>query len=183
NAARSLHRSDSPRGSLRDQVSRRLETCLRTRSQALRSARGCWRQGGTRPRRWASGAGAPSAASLLLVRRAQCFPPRETLAGLVACLRVRSRALGVAGVGQVQPSNWGTLLVSFRPESPNHLVRRRWAVPSWYMAVMARLTASQPLRSPFLRPTPYFSSVNGALIMRPGRPAAKPARIRSSVED
>src|SRR5690606_34854432 len=40
-AARSLHRSGSPCGSLRDQVSRRLETCLRTRSQASRSAHGC----------------------------------------------------------------------------------------------------------------------------------------------
>ncbi|RKS74466.1 hypothetical protein BZB76_2980 [Actinomadura pelletieri DSM 43383] len=40
-AVRSVHRFGSPCGSLRDQVSRRLETCLRTRSQTLRLLRGC----------------------------------------------------------------------------------------------------------------------------------------------
>src|SRR4051812_40589250 len=65
---------------------------------------------------------------------------------------------------QLQPWKAGGLLVSnVRCSGVNHLSTSFLAVPSVYMSVIALLTALQVFTSPFLTPTPYFSSVNGTL--------------------
>src|SRR4051794_40770118 len=89
-----------------------------------------------------------------------------------------------AAVRQLQPSAVGAVASKFRPVLPNHLSHSCLVVPSAYMAAMALLTASQPLMSPFLSPTPYFSSVKEALaiLKTPGSRAEKPARMVASVE-
>src|SRR5690606_8941867 len=80
-----------------------------------------------------------------------------------------------------QPSNWGTSSTSSSPLGPNHLRSRSDAVPSWYIVVTARLTASHPSMSPLRRPTPERSPANGALtISRSG--AEKPVSTRSPAE-
>jgi hypothetical protein len=55
---------------------------------------------------------------------------------------------------QAQPSNWGVEPASGRPVVPNHFRSSRAAVPSWYIAVIALFTASQPSMSPLRKPTP-----------------------------
>src|SRR5262245_32987491 len=65
---------------------------------------------------------------------------------------------------QLQPWKAGGLEASnCRCSGVNHLSMSFLAVPSLYMSVIALLTASQVLVSPFLMPTPYFSSVSGTL--------------------
>jgi hypothetical protein len=59
--------------------------------------------------------------------------------------------------GYSQPSNWGTCVSSCSLVLPNHFCSRAAAVPSRYIWLTALLTASQPLRSPFLMPMPYRS--------------------------
>src|SRR5699024_6734918 len=85
---------------------------------------------------------------------------------------------------QSHPSNWGTLSTTSRSVLPDHSSRDSAAVPSWYISLIALLTASQARTSPWGSPTPYFSSVKGLFTKRSaeGSSARKPARIRSSVE-
>ena len=59
--------------------------------------------------------------------------------------------------GHPQPSNWGTWVSSCSLVLPNHFCSNAAAVPSRYIWLTALLTASQPLRSPFLMPMPYRS--------------------------
>src|SRR5690606_14524671 len=89
-----------------------------------------------------------------------------------------------SAVDQEQPSAGGASVGGCSPcVLPNHLSSSCLAVPSLSVFWLAWLTASQVLTSPFFRPAPSFSAVNGSprILKLPPPCLAKPARMRSSV--